>query len=263
MRGLKHVFLLKQKYVFKPPLTPTLSPKGEKEKKRMIAPLIMGNTLEKFTLIHDEKGLALQDETHREFKPVRVDFASDKLTHRRLSGGGKKQSIAKAVGLKGGFVPTVLDVTAGLGQDSFVLASLGCTVHMLERQPLVAQLLADGLKRGADNPDIAAIMSRMSFEVADAIGWLNSPRQQFDVVYMDPMFPERVKSAAVKKEMQMFHTLVGDDADSPSLLVAALKVATKRVVVKRPRLAPVIDGPKPDIEFQGKTCRFDVYLRVR
>ena len=99
---------------------------------------------------------------------IYVDFVEGELAHRRKFGGGKGQMIAKAVGLNKGFVPTILDATAGLGADAFVLASLGCEVKMIERSPLARLLLADGLERaknfidigGADNEsdDLSAVI---------------------------------------------------------------------------------------------------------
>jgi 16S rRNA (guanine1516-N2)-methyltransferase len=63
-----------------------------------------------------------------------IDFASAANTYRRLHGGGNGQPLARAIGLKTYGLPlVVIDATAGLGQDSFVLASLGCHVTMIER----------------------------------------------------------------------------------------------------------------------------------
>jgi 16S rRNA (guanine1516-N2)-methyltransferase len=79
------------------------------------------------------------------------------------------------------------------------------------------------------------------------------------VIYLDPMFPHRDKSALVKKEMRLFRPLVGDDDDAPALLQAALALATHRVVVKRSRKAPVIAGEQPGYVLEGKSSRFDIY----
>lgn len=58
-----------------------------------------------------------------------------------------------------------------------------------------------------------------------------------DVVYLDPMYPHRQKSALVKKEMRVFQSLVGNDDDADSLLIPAMTIAKRRVVVKRPNYA--------------------------
>ncbi|HEY8332105.1 MAG TPA: class I SAM-dependent methyltransferase, partial [Pseudomonas sp.] len=154
----------------------------------------------------------------------------------------------------------VLDATAGLGRDAFVLASLGCEVSLIERQPLIAALLEDGLARAARDPEVAAIVAHMQLLTGNAVAlmgaWQGEPPQ---VIYLDPMFPHRDKSALVKKEMRLFRPLVGDDLDAPALLEAALALASHRVVVKRPRKAPCIDGAKPSYQLEGKSSRYDIY----
>lgn len=194
--------------------------------------------------------------------PVFVDFVEGAMGHRRRHGGGRGQLVAKAVGIKKDRIPTVVDATAGLGRDSFILAMLGCQVRMFERSPVVAALLADGLARAAEDPDVSEVVQRMCLQVGDARQSLLalSDAERPDVVYVDPMHPERTKAAAVKKEMRLFRDLVGTDADDAELLQAALQIAQKRVVVKRPRKAVAIEGPKPSLVFEGKSTRFDVYL---
>ncbi|WP_263772623.1 class I SAM-dependent methyltransferase [Propionivibrio soli] len=194
--------------------------------------------------------------------PVRVDFVGGTAAHRRLYGGGAGQMIAKAVGLQPGVRPTVLDVTAGLGRDAFVLAELGCAVTMIERQPLIATLLEDGLRRAAIDAEIEAVAARMTLRCGDAIAIMREWTGEIpQVIYLDPMFPHRDKSALVKKEMRLFRPLVGDDDDAPQLLAAALELASHRVVVKRPRKAPAIAGGKPSYALEGKSSRYDVYAR--
>ncbi len=192
--------------------------------------------------------------------PVRVDFVEGAVAHRRLFGGGSGQMIAKAVGIQAGVRPLVLDATAGLGRDAFVLAELGCGVTLIERQALIAALLEDGLLRAQADPEVAPIVARMCLLCGNAIdlmtAWASEPPQ---VIYLDPMFPHRDKSALVKKEMRLFRPLAGNDDDAPALLAAALKLATHRVVVKRPRKAPAIAGEKPGYVLEGKSSRFDIY----
>lgn len=194
--------------------------------------------------------------------PVRVDFVEGAVAHRRQFGGGAGQMIGRAVGLQPGIRPSVLDATAGLGRDAFVLAELGCAVTMIERQPLIAALLEDGLRRASLDPEVAPIVARMPLLMGDAIellrGWRDEAPQ---VIYLDPMFPHRDKSALVKKEMRLFRPLAGDDDDAPALLAAALALATHRVVVKRPRKAPAVAGAKPSYVFEGKSSRYDVYTK--
>jgi len=200
--------------------------------------------------------------------PVAVDFVTGAVAHRRKYGGGKGQQIAKAVGLRSGFYPRVLDATAGLGRDAFVLASLGCEVQMLERNPVVRALLSDGLSRLREaaqvDPDLAAIAARLSLEESamPAAEWLaRQPAESLPVIYLDPMFPERGKSAKVKKEMAAFHQVVGADMDADALLAPALAACYYRAVVKRPKGAPYLAGQKPALELVGKSGRFDIYTK--
>ena len=192
--------------------------------------------------------------------PVRVDFVAGAVAHRRLYGGGSGQMIAKAVGIQPGVRPVVLDATAGLGRDAFVLAQLGCALTLIERQPLIAALLEDGLARARADAEVGAIVAPMQLVCGNAIelmGAWNGEAPQ--VIYLDPRFPHRDKSAQVKKEMRLFRPLAGDDDDAPQLLAAALALATHRVVVKRPRKAPAIAGQLPGYALEGKSSRFDIY----
>lgn len=195
---------------------------------------------------------------------IQVDFVCGANRHRRLHGGGRGQLLAKAIGLKSGNkIPSVLDVTAGLGRDAFVLASLGCAVTLYERSPLVHLLLEDGLARAAHSQDaeLVEIARRMTLNLVDAASALPGleNHQRPDVIYIDPMFPERRKTAAVKKDMAAFHSLLGPDMDADALLDLALAQALCRVVVKRPRHAPSLAGCKPSLVFEGDSTRFDVY----
>lgn len=212
-------------------------------------------------LFLDEQGLGLQITGKGAPGPVRAEFVTGKMGYRREHGGGAGQLVAKAVGLqKTRATLHVVDATAGLGQDAFVLAGLGCRVTMFERNPVIHALLADGLARAALNVDCAAIVERMRLLEGSSIDWLEQPDTEVaDVIYLDPMFPHRDKSALVKKEMQVFRTIVGDDDDAGRLLARALERARYRVVVKRPRKAPAIEGPEPATRIEGKSSRYDVY----
>ncbi|MGE8498410.1 MAG: class I SAM-dependent methyltransferase [Pseudomonas sp.] len=217
-----------------------------------------------FALQLGETGLQLVELGPQAPGPVRVDFVEGAVAHRRLFGGGSGQMIAKAVGVQSGIRPRVLDATAGLGRDAFVLASLGCSMTLIERQPLIAALLEDGLARAAGDAEVGAIVARMKLLTGNAIdlitAWQGEPPQ---VIYLDPMFPHRDKSALVKKEMRLFRPFVGDDLDAPALLAAALQLASHRVVVKRPRKAPTIDGTKPGYALEGKSSRYDIYPKKK
>ncbi|GAA0409535.1 class I SAM-dependent methyltransferase [Cocleimonas flava] len=196
---------------------------------------------------------------------ISIDFAAGKTQHRRLHGGGKGQDIAKAVGLQKIQNPTVLDLTAGMGGDAFVLASLGADVTMLERNPVVHALLKDALERAAlvMDSELEEILARLALVNQGAMDYLESLNESElpDVIYFDPMFPSRNKTAQVKKEMQFFHDIVGDDQDSESVLMLALSKAEKRIVVKRPRLAEKLtESLEPAFQITGKSTRYDIYL---
>ena len=196
--------------------------------------------------------------------PIYVDFVSGQVAHRRQFGGGKGQTIAKAVALNKMDSPLILDATAGMGKDAFVFASLGARVIMMERSAIVAALLQDGLQRAQQDADIASIIERMSLIHADArlLGHekgIQLPETP-DIIYLDPMFPHRKKTALVKKEMLAFQQLLGDDQDSDELLRNSLKQARKRVVVKRPIKAPYLDEQQPSLVMKMKKHRFDIYF---
>ncbi|AJQ96522.1 hypothetical Protein YC6258_04490 [Gynuella sunshinyii YC6258] len=181
------------------------------------------------------------------------------MGHRRLYGGGKGQDLAKAIGLNKASGIKVLDATAGLGRDAFVLASLGCHVQLWERNPVVHALLSDGLLRAEAHSETAEIVTRMEL----CAGVASAHKTSWpEVIYLDPMFPPSKKSAKPKKDMQLFHQLVQQDLDADELLPWALKTAKNRVVVKRPRIAPYLAGVKPSFELTGKSNRFDVYVNA-
>ncbi len=224
-----------------------------------------------FALVLIAEKLELRKRDEAKLGAIFVDLVSGAVAHRRKFGGGKGQSIAKAVGLNKGATPLVLDGTAGLGRDAFVLASLGCQVQMVERHPVVAALLDDGLARAKQDAEIGHWVSeRMSLLHAsshDALTQLMAQPdfKQPDVVYLDPMYPHpenKKKSALVKKEMRVFQSLVGADNDADALLAPALLMAKKRVVVKRPDYAEWLDNKKPSMAIETKKNRFDVYVNA-
>ena len=215
-----------------------------------------------FLLVVTASRLELRQTGARAHGPVFVDFIHGAVGYRRIHGGGRKQPLARAVGVKGPSTPTVFDATAGLGKDSFVLACLGCKVHLFERSSIIGVLLEDGLARAMADPEIGSLVkTRMSLTIGDSNELFHCMDQEKpEVVYLDPMYPHRTKSALVKKEMRLLRAIVGDDQDSSALLKTALQNAQKRVVVKRPKSAPAIAGPEPSLQITSKNSRFDVYL---
>lgn len=204
--------------------------------------------------------ISVQDKTAH---AIFAEFLAGSLGYRWLKGGGRNQAIARAVGLKAGVQQiTVLDATAGLGRDAFILASLGCTVQLVERSPIIATLLIDGLSRASQDPKGARVTQSMTVVSDDAKKILAAitPEDSPDVVYLDPMFPHCAKSALTKIEMRLIRNIVGDDKDADMLLPLALKKARKRVVVKRQRHAPILEGCAPSFVVKGKSNRYDIYL---
>lgn len=193
-----------------------------------------------------------------------VDFVAGAMAHRRKFGGGRGEAVAKAVGIKGSYVPSVVDATAGLGRDAYVLASVGCHVRMLERHPVVAALLDDGLQRGYADPEIGGwLQERLTLLHASSIDALKDLSPAPEVVYLDPMYPHKQKSALVKKEMRVFQSLVGADLDADALLVPARALATKRIVVKRPDYAPPLADVPAHAATTTKNHRFDIYTPLK
>lgn len=206
-----------------------------------------------------EHKLALRWLSQPKMAPLFVDFVEGPLAHRRRFGGGRKQDLLKAVGLSQVSDLSIMDATAGLGRDAFVMACFGGKLTMIERDPVVRALLADGLDRGAQDPDTQHIVANMQLLFGDSKAQLAG--YQGEVIFLDPMFPSREKSAKVKKDMQIFHQLLGDQDDADVLMHSAEQSDAARIVVKRPKLAPPLLDKSPSLQFAGKAGRFDVYPR--
>lgn len=226
-------------------------------------PLVAAAPAAGLYLIYDAQGLGLAHADLPNIHPVRVDFSAGAMAHRLQQGGGRGQALAKACGLKPGISPRILDATLGLATDAVVLASLGCQLVGVERHPWVAALVQDALQRVAGEASLLWLSKRFKLLAGDSTQGMATLAQQADfepqVVYLDPMFPGSEKTAAVKKQMQFFRDLVGQDLDASLLLEQALDLASHRVVVKRPRKAPELAGKKPTFSLVGKANRFDIY----
>ncbi len=193
--------------------------------------------------------------------PVAVDFGSGRMRHRRRAGANELLGRAVGVGKKPEL--RVLDATAGLGRDAFVLADLGCIVELCERHPVIAAMLEAGLAHALTSDDawLREVAGRMHLSACDARALPGTTAGAFDTIYLDPMFATRSKRAAVKKEMALFQALLADDqdeGDADELLTWALSQAVARVVVKRPLKGAVLGG-SPSHSIRGRAVRFDVY----
>jgi len=146
-----------------------------------------------------------------------------------------------------------------MGRDSFIMALLGCEVVMQERNFAIFQLLKNALELFRQDKTYSEVSSKISLSQKNSIESF-AELNDVDVIYLDPMFPGRKKSALVKKEMRLFKLLAGEDPDADRLLENALSSSAKRVVVKRPKGAPVLANKKPSHEITAKKFRYDVYL---
>lgn len=198
--------------------------------------------------------------TSKFLKPIYVDFLSKEMHFRRQHARVGKELLARAVGLTRQRQIKLLDVTAGLGRDAFLLAHFGCDVTMIERSPIIGILLEDGLQRAGALGGLNHLA--LQLVISDASKYLKQLNSDDfpDVIYLDPMFPEKTKSAKSKKEMQILRDIVGEDIDAAELLSLSLTIAKKRVVVKRPRLAQALNNIAPSFVYEGESNRFDVYL---
>lgn len=196
----------------------------------------------------------------KEPAPLRVDFVTGAVAHRLRFGGGRGQAIAKAMGLRNGKTPTIIDATAGLGRDAFLLASLGANVTLIERSDAMHGLLADGIARAAaEGGEFAEIIARMTLLNGDAKDLI--PRLTADAILIDPMHPARGNSALVKQELRQVRDIVGSDDDALALMQVALDHARLRVVLKWPAKAEPMLGLRPcSHQILGKSTRYDVFM---
>jgi 16S rRNA (guanine1516-N2)-methyltransferase len=195
--------------------------------------------------LYNEKGLSLVDE---DLGILNLDFLGDSVNYQRTAHRGKQELIAKAIGMAKGH-KRVFDATLGLAQDAWFLAQLGAEVEGCERSPVVYLLLSDALQRSGE--------SRLKIHFGDSKLKIRD-LQDISTIYVDPMFPEKKKSALPRKEMQIFRKWVGEDGDALDLLKEALASRADRVVVKRPMKAPELMSGVIH-SFEGKTVRYDLY----
>jgi 16S rRNA (guanine1516-N2)-methyltransferase len=215
----------------------------------------------KYCLQMKDEQWQLLDQDEPDMTPVVIDFVSGKTAYRRKYGHAGGEAISRAVGIKKGHRPNIVDATAGWGRDAFVLATMGCRVHMIERSEVMATLLEDGLRRAERDEKIGGLMKdKLSLTCGDSRKELRQVPFEPEVIYVDPMFPPKEKSALVKKEMRLLQHIVGQDTDADELLKLALTIATKRVVVKRPAYADFLAGINPQTSIKTKKHRFDIYL---
>ena len=193
---------------------------------------------------------------------LKCSFIEGPILHRLKYGKGRGQNLAKAVGMKSNKNRTIIDATAGLGYDAFILASLGANVTLIERSEKIHGLLKDGISEAMFyGGEISKIVDRMNLLFGDSIDIL--PSLSPEVVLIDTMYKDRKKSALVKNNMRLVREVVGSDPDYIDLINVALNCASKRVVIKQPRYAePLKDIKACSHQILGKTIRYDVYITI-
>ena len=224
-------------------------------------------------LVEGAGGLALTDGT----MAVRADFdrMKPRLKPANLSrellvraaklkgaGGGADGSVGARTSAGGGALRAV-DATAGLGDDSLLLAAAGFDVVLFERNPIIAALLADALSRAARDPELAPIAARMRLVQGESTEALPHLGFNPDIVLLDPMFPGKRKGAAAKKKLQLLQKLERPCDDEAALLEAALAAGPRKVVVKRPAKGPQLAGRAPSYSLAGKAIRYDIIVPSR
>ena len=190
--------------------------------------------------------------------PLYVDFIGGKMGYRRrVNRSGLIYRAIDPTGIK----PTVIDATAGLAQDAFLLALYGCRITAIERSSILCALVEDGIRRACKVSELATLFEENfnliqgdSVEILKNRTLIGKP----EIIYLDPMFPPKKKNALVKKEMRILRQLVGDDQDSEKLLEISRTVASRHVTVKRMRHAPFL-GDTPIRSYTGKVARYDIY----
>jgi 16S rRNA (guanine1516-N2)-methyltransferase len=212
-----------------------------------------------FELEQEGDRLLLRALHRRNYGAIAADWGGAEL--RRRIAGGRRQALARAAGMHKDPAPSLLDANAGLGRDGYTLAALGASVTLVERNPSVVALLHNAHQRTLANAQTQAVGRRIEIIAAEARAVLDGERQ-WDVVYLDPMYPDDGKAALPSKEMQILRDLTGGDEDADLLLQPALSCARRRVVVKRPSKAPWLGGIEPSMSLRSTQLRFDIYLKA-
>jgi 16S rRNA (guanine1516-N2)-methyltransferase len=193
---------------------------------------------------------------------LKCSFIEGPILHRLKYGKGRGQNLAKAVGMKFNKNRTVVDATAGLGYDAFILASLGANVTLIERSEIIYDLLGKALIEALNfGGEVSNIVKRMDLIFGDSKDIL--PKLEPEVVLIDTMYKERKKSALVKNNMRLVREIVGPDSDYLELVHVALNQARNRVVIKLPRYSDENKNYKPySHQILGKSIRYDVHMNT-
>ncbi|MBQ1408012.1 MAG: class I SAM-dependent methyltransferase [Eubacterium sp.] len=190
-----------------------------------------------------------------DFVRMKPRVRTGRLAHEMLVKAARiKQSI--------GAVPTAVDATAGLGEDSLILAAAGFNVTMFEREPVIAEALRKALEEASSDPELSEITARMTLIEGDSIQGLRTLGFSPDIVFLDPMFPRRVKSGLVKKKLQLLQKIEKPCEDEEELLASAFAANPQKIIIKRPVKGPFLAGMKPAYSLTGKTIRYDIIVNA-
>lgn len=204
----------------------------------------------------DENGLALVS------KDMKLYGDFSKMCKRLKTNNLRNELLVKAAKIKGKNENlNAIDATAGLGEDSILLAAAGFNVKLYEKNPIIATLLIDALDRAKSLPDLAEIINRMEVIEENSINAMKNINEKVDIILLDPMFPERTKSGLVKKKFQILHEIETPCNNEVELINAALAVNTHKVIIKRPLKGEYLAEIKPSYSIKGKAIRYDVINR--
>ena len=204
-------------------------------------------------MVNNEEFVLYLKDCNNIAKPIYVDFTE----YNKVS-----NELVKACGISKKNKINILDCTAGLCKDSFILANTNCNVIAIEKNNIVFALLQDGFERGYTNENIKKVLNNITLYNDDSVNFLKKTDKEFDCIYLDPMFDKSKKSRLVKKEMQFFHNLIEENDNKQDLFYLALEKTKNRVVVKRPLHSEfLINNIKPSFQVKGKTIRYDVYIK--
>ncbi len=179
-----------------------------------------------------------------------------RLTHANLT----HELLVKTAKLKDIEQPHLIDATAGMGEDSLLLAAAGFNVELYESDKVIASLLEDTIERALLIPELNEAVSRMHLHIEDSIEAMKHLAFKPDVVLLDPMFPERKKSGLIKKKFQLMQQLEKPCSNEEELLNAAFMSKPRKIVIKRPAKGPFLAGKKPSYSVDGKAIRYDCII---
>ncbi len=211
-----------------------------------------------FKLTPDHLELIAFEKDNKKPSSLRVDFTTFKNLHRVKN--PHKELLIRAIKIRKKIPATVVDATGGLGRDAFLLAAAGCRVDIFERNCFIGALLADGLRRAALHPQTARVCNRIRLHIQNTVRHIGELSTPPEVVYLDPMFPERDKSAKVKQNLRTLRYIEGDQGEEQELLAAVWTIKPRKIVVKRPLKSPPLCELPPTYTIKGKAVRFDIYI---